>query len=93
MPLLTEASAVGAITGIVPAAPGWRVEVSAPPDSDVSGVAVPSDVVAWALVGDEAELGGARVDPVFLADGRAFTPDQFRAAYGQQLTVRVAPVR
>ncbi|MGW0578606.1 hypothetical protein ACWD25_22155 [Streptomyces sp. NPDC002920] len=49
----------------------------------------PSDVVAWATIAAPDSVGGARVEPVFLADGRAWTPDQYRAAYGQQLTVRV----
>ncbi|MGW2594743.1 hypothetical protein ACWCXC_31375 [Streptomyces sp. NPDC001515] len=36
-----------------------------------------------------AATGGARVEPVFLAAGRAWTPDQYRAAYGQALSVDV----
>lgn len=46
-------------------------------------------VVGWALVADEEAVGGARVDPVFLAAGRAWTPDQFQAAHGQHLGVVV----
>lgn len=89
MAIFTEAATPGTIAGLVAAVPGWRVEVSAPSGSDVSGVPAPSDVVAWVLVADGAAPGGSRVDPVFLADGQAWTPDQYRAAYGRQLTVRV----
>lgn len=78
-----------AVTGIVPAAPGFRVMVSAATREDAEGVPAASDVVGWATVVDGEAVGGLRVDPVFLADGRAWTPDQYRAAYGQALDVRV----
>ena len=78
-----------AVTGIVPAAPGFRVMVSAATREDAEGVPAASDVVGWATVADAGSPGGVRVDPVFLAGGRPWTPDQYRAAYGQTLDVRV----
>jgi hypothetical protein len=48
-------------------------------------------VVAWATVTDPDQPGRVRVDPVFLADGRTWTPDQFRAVYGAQLELKVVP--
>ncbi|MFJ3083027.1 hypothetical protein ACIPJG_25185 [Streptomyces halstedii] len=71
------------------AVPGWVVEVTAPPGADVAGIPAGGPVLGWVLVAAEEAVGGSRVDPVFLAAGRAWTPDQYRAAYGQQLTVRV----
>lgn len=91
MPLLTEASAPGAITGIVSAAPGWRVDAYAPQDTPVSAVPTPTHVVAWVLVADDDAAGGATVEPVFMAGERTWTPDQFRAVYGQALTLQVSP--
>lgn len=90
MPIITSATtAPPQIGGLVAAAPGWRVSVLAPAGSDVGGVPAPTDVVGWVLVPDPERVGGARVDPVFLAGGQTWTPDQYRAAYGQHLTVRV----
>lgn len=74
MPLLAPVPAVpaGPITGVIPAAPGCAATVG-----PVSG-----PVVAWTLVADANAPGGARVDPVWISGGRAWTPDQYRAATG-----------
>jgi hypothetical protein len=80
------------ISGIVPAAPGFRVTVGAATQEEAEGAPAPSDVVAWATVTDPEAVGGLRVDPVFLAAGRAWTPDQYRTAYGETLTVKVVRV-
>jgi hypothetical protein len=77
------------VTAIVPATPGLRVEAYAPRDSPTAGIPTPYSVVAWAQLADAGSVGGVRVDPVFLADGRAWTPDQFRARYGDQVDLRV----
>ncbi|MFE0692927.1 hypothetical protein [Streptomyces sp. NPDC058869] len=74
---------------MVPAFPGLRVDVTAPPGSDTATVPGGGVVVGWVLVADEEAVGGTRVDPVFLGAGRAWTPDQFRAAHGQGLGVMV----
>lgn len=79
----------GGIHGTLPAVPGLSVLVGAPPGTDVLGIPAGGMVVGWVLVADPAAVGGARVDPLFLADGRVWTPDQYRAAYGQTLSVRV----
>lgn len=79
----------GAILGMVPALAGLRADVAAPPGTETAGVPGGGVVVGWVLVADERAVGGTRVDPVFLAGGRAWTPDQFREVYGGQLTVRV----
>lgn len=89
MPVLTAVSVARAITGIASVGPGWRVEVQAPPGADVEGMPAPSDVVAWALLADDAEPGGGIVVPVFIAGERTWTPDQYRVTYGQQLSIRV----
>lgn len=83
----------GAVVGMVPAFPGLRADVTAEPGTETAGVPGGGVVVGWALVADEQAVGGARVDPVFIAAGRAWTPDQYRAAYGQQLDMHVAAVR
>ncbi|MBT3077653.1 hypothetical protein KMB26_18740 [Streptomyces sp. CYG20] len=80
---------MGAVVGMVPAFPGLRADVTAPPGSDTAAVPGGGVVVGWVLVADEGSVGGARVDPVFLAEGRAWTPDQFREAHGQHLGVAV----
>lgn len=92
MPIITdsEPGQPGVIGGIIPAAPGWRVDVYAPQGTEAGDAPVPSLVVAWALVADESTPGGSRIDPVFVADGRAWTPDQYRATYGQALQVQLA---
>ncbi|MCQ1575370.1 hypothetical protein [Streptomyces parvus] len=79
----------GGVLGMVPTFDGLRVEVTAPPGTDVSRVPGGGPVVGWVLVADEGAVGGARVDPVFLAAGRAWTPDQFRKEHGQHLGVVV----
>lgn len=80
---------MGAVVGMVPAFPGLRADVTAPPGSDTASVPGGGVVVGWGLVADERAVGGTRVDPVFLAAGRAWTPDQFRQAHGQHLDVAV----
>ncbi|MFE3678711.1 hypothetical protein [Streptomyces griseus] len=74
---------------MVPALPGLRADVTAPPGSDTSAVPGGGVVVGWVLVADEQAVGGTRVDPVFLAAGRAWTPDQLRQEHGQHLGVTV----
>ncbi|MET9051262.1 hypothetical protein ABZW50_08920 [Streptomyces bacillaris] len=78
---------MGAVVGMVPAFPGLRTDVTAPPGSDTAAVPGGGVVVGWVLVADEQAVGGARVDPVFLAAGRAWTPDQFRQEHGPHLGV------
>ncbi|MEU0354983.1 hypothetical protein [Streptomyces cyaneofuscatus] len=87
MPFLTGRS--GVVVGLVATAPGLLVEVSAQTGTDVDGVPPGGVVVGWVLIGDEGVAGGARVDPVFLAAGRAWTPDQFRQEHGQHLALVV----
>lgn len=79
----------GGIVGVLPAFAGLSVQVSAPQGADTAGIPPGGIVVGWVVVADTAATGGARVDPVFLADGRAWTPDQYRATFGQGLDVRV----
>jgi hypothetical protein len=67
------------------------VDAYAPQDSDISSVPPPSYVVAWAAVADAGAPGGAIVEPVFVAGARTWTPDQFRAAYGETLELKVTP--
>lgn len=86
---MADAVRVGDIVGVLPASEGLRVQVAAPAGTDPSGIPPAGVVVGWVLVADGAAVGGARLDPVFLADGRAWTADQYRATYGQQLDVRV----
>jgi hypothetical protein len=89
MPLITEESApVLPVAGIVAAPPGLHVDAYAP--ATTMGVPTPSTVVAWAMFVDPAAVGGMRLDPVFLAAGRAWTPDQFRAVYGELIALEVA---
>lgn len=75
----------GTVVVMVPAFPGLRADVTAPPGSDTSAVPGGGVVVGWVLVADEQAVGGARVDPVFLAAGWTWTPDQFRREHGQHL--------
>jgi len=79
----------GAVVGMVPAFAGLRADVTAAPGLDTAAVPGGGVVVGWVLVADEEAVGGARVDPVFLAAGRAWTPDQFRQEQGQHLGVVV----
>lgn len=80
------------ISGLVSAQPGWRVDAFAPRGTDISGVPTPSHVVAWALLAYGSEPGGSRVEPVFVAGDRTWTPDQFRATYGAMLELHVVTV-
>lgn len=79
----------GVVSGLVAAPVGLRADITAPPGTDTAGVPGGGVVVGWVLVTDPGAAGGARVEPVFLAAGRAWTPDQYRATYGQQLGVQV----
>ncbi|WP_420032223.1 hypothetical protein ACN2WE_05015 [Streptomyces sp. cg28] len=79
----------GSIVGVLPAYSGLRVDVTVPAGVEVPEVPAGGVVVGWVLVADPGAVGGARVDPVFLAGGRPWTPDQYRAAYGTQLGVQV----
>lgn len=79
------------ITTVVSAQPGWKVDAFAPRGTDTGGIPTPSHVVAWALLADAAEAGGSRVEPVFVAGERTWTPDQYRAAHGAGLELKVVP--
>lgn len=83
------AAGADGIVGALPAVPGLVVQVTAPPGTEATGIPPGGMVVGWALVADEGAPGGARLDPLFLAAGRAWTPDQYRATYGQTLGVVV----
>ncbi|MFE9850354.1 hypothetical protein ACFYPN_16290 [Streptomyces sp. NPDC005576] len=63
--------------------------MSVPYGTDTAGTPPGGAVAGWVLVADETAPGGARVEPVFLAGGRAWTPDQYRGAYGQGFTMAV----
>jgi hypothetical protein len=86
---MADGMPAGSIIGVLPAHEGLRVAVLAPAGADVSGIPSPGTAVGWVLVADPRLAGGARVDPVFLADGRTWTPDQYRATYGQALDIRI----
>ncbi|MFJ3089014.1 hypothetical protein [Streptomyces sp. NPDC086838] len=77
------------MSDLVAAVDGWVVQVTAPPGTDAAGVPGGGAVIGWVLVADEAAAGGARVEPVFVSASRAWTPDQYRATYGQELGVVV----
>ncbi|TXS40095.1 hypothetical protein EAO72_16885 [Streptomyces sp. or43] len=85
----SEVVGPGTIAGALPAFEGLRAEVTAPAGTDAGPAPGGGPVVAWVLLHDPGSPGEARLDPVFLSAGRAWTPDQYRAAYGQQFTVRV----
>lgn len=87
MPLITANTPALPVVGIVAAPPGLHVDAYAP--ATTMGVPTPTTVVAWAMFVDPDCVGGMRLDPVFLAAGRAWTPDQFRAAYGLDIELRV----
>lgn len=89
MTLARDGVGAGGILGMLPALEGMRVQVTAPEGTDTASIPPAGIVVGWVLVVDPEAVGGARLDPVFLADGGAFTPDQYRAVYGEQLAVRV----
>lgn len=93
MPILTVPLDHGAILSLAPAAPGWRVDAFAPRGSDTTQVPTPSHVVAWALVANQLAPGGAQVEPVFYAEDRTWTPEQFREAYGEHITLKVVPAQ
>jgi hypothetical protein len=87
------AAGVGGIVGALPAVAGLVVQVTAPSGTETTGVPPGGMVVGWVLIVDEGAPGGARLDPLFLAAGRAWTTDQYRAAYGQHLGVQVTRER
>ena len=89
MPILVRDNKAAEVLSVIPASPGYRIEASMPADMDQRGVAVPTDVVGWAQIADPEAPGGCRVEPVFLANGRAWTPDQYWAKYGPQITLKV----
>lgn len=93
MPIVVGSASPGVVSNLVAATPELMVVVSAPVRTDTAGVPPAGAVVGWVLVTDAVVAGGQRVEPVFLAAGRAVTPDQYRAAYGAQLDVRVERVR
>ncbi|HEX5566005.1 MAG TPA: hypothetical protein VFY14_03530 [Streptomyces sp.] len=84
-----ETPAVLPVAGFLPAVGGYRMELYGPPDMDQVGLAIPTDVVAWAQVEDPFVPGGCWLDPVFLASGKTWTPDQFRARFGVALELKV----
>lgn len=79
----------GNVVGVLPAYTGLRADITAPAGAEVGQVPGGGVVVGWVLIADSTEAGGARVDPAFLAAGRTWTPDQYRAVYGAQLGVQV----
>lgn len=85
----TEGAAAGSIVGVLPAFAGLAVTVTAPRGTDPTGLPAGGVVVGWVLVADPEAVGGARVDPLFLAAGHAWTPDQYRTAHGSTLGVHV----
>lgn len=78
----------GSVVGVLPAYAGLRADITAPAGTDPGSAPGGGAVVGWVLIADGAQAGGARVDPVFLAGGRTWTPDQYRVAYGPQLGVQ-----
>ena len=89
MPILAETSPPpppaippGPMLALIPAPPGLL--------ATAAGTPLTGPVVAWALIADTTVAGDNRIDPVLLAAGRAWTPDQIRAAHGAQVTVSVA---
>lgn len=89
----SESRTPGSISGVLPAFDGLRADVTAPAGTDPGAAPGGGPVVGWALLDDPASAGGVRLEPVFLAAGRAWTPDQYRAAYGRGLGVQVGPAR
>jgi hypothetical protein len=90
MPIQTgETMRTGSIVGVLPATAGLRADITAPAGVEVGDVPGGGVVVGWVLIADPSERGGARIDPVFLAAGRTWTPDQYRTAYGHGLGVQV----
>lgn len=91
MPIFGDSTGDAPIASLVAAAPGWRVEASVSRGTDISTVPPPSHVVGWVLTADVLAPGGAIIEPAFCADGRVWTPTQFRAAYGAGITLKVVP--
>ena len=91
MAILTGPQEHGMILSLTAAAVGWRAEAFTPRGTETTGMPMPSHVVAWALVANTLAPGGAQVEPVFYAGDRTWTPDQYREAYGEDLTVRIVP--
>lgn len=91
MPILANSPDHGAIVSLAAAAPGWRVDAFAPRGTDTARMPTPSHVVAWALVASTLAPGGAEIEPVFYAGDRTWTPEQYREAYGENITLRVTP--
>jgi hypothetical protein len=94
MPIITgeeKEQPAGAVLSLTPATVGLLAVASAPTAEAATGAPAPTAVVGWVLVGDAAAAGGARVDPVFLAGGRAWTPDQYRGEFGEGIEVTVKP--
>ncbi|QGZ53374.1 hypothetical protein GPZ77_34680 (plasmid) [Streptomyces sp. QHH-9511] len=89
MPFLVENAEPGAVVAVAAAGPGWKVDAFVTRTTLITDIPAPGSVVAWATVADPASTGGVRIDPVFLADGQMWTPDQFRAAFGDTITLRV----
>lgn len=86
---MTGLASTGSIIAALPAHAGLRADVTAPASMQPVDAPPGGAVVGWVLVADPNSAGGARLDPVFLADGRTWTPDQYRGAYGSGLTVQV----
>jgi hypothetical protein len=84
---------VGSITGAFPAHEGLLAQVAAPPGTDTTNIPPGGSVIAWVLVADAVAPGGAYLEPVFLAEGRAWTLTQYRVAFGMELEVRVGRAR
>lgn len=89
MPIMAKGPGPGRITTMLPAFDGLYVQVEAPAGADTTGIPGGGPVVGWAVIDTPGHTGGARIDPVFLADGQAWTPDQYRATYGLLLEIRV----
>lgn len=83
MPIATAPQDVpqpaGVVTAVVAAQPGWIVAVGP----------IKGPIVAWAQITDDTAPGGVRVDPVFIAGGRTWTPDQYRASVGGEPTFTI----
>ncbi|MFD6490681.1 hypothetical protein [Streptomyces sp. NPDC060188] len=90
---MSQGLETGAITGAFPAHEGLTVMVTAPAGTDTAGIPHGGTVIAWALIADGVDPGGAHLEPVFLAEGRAWTATQYRVAFGLELDVRVGRAR
>ncbi|MEE4541000.1 hypothetical protein V2S66_03330 [Streptomyces sp. V4-01] len=63
--------------------------VAAAPGCMVTAGPASGPIVAWAQIADPQSPGGVRVDPVWIAGGRTWTPDQYRAATGTHSAVTI----